>query len=446
MEYIAKIGFIAIGHKDYISDDAVKITNNAVEALRQRGHDIVYAGHIAASPGEARAIAKEMLRHDVDGAILFLSTFMECPVSMSALREFDHLPFALWGTTMFTNEGGGQDSTGSFVAFSMFQGSLKRMGYEFISVLGLSGDAAAIAKASRFCIAAGAYQRLKRSTVGLVGYSALGIYPGTFDHVMMRKVIGPEIDHLDTYTLIKATENIGDEECLPVLDYLNKVARIKSTVSKEQLLTVSKMYLAMKKLCGDRGYDAINVKCQYELSQDYGMTACVPLSILAENGVTASCEGDIPNTVSMLILHFLSGGIAAYADILNINSDRSLKMSPCGFIPYSMGRDGDRVIGEFIPGFGFKGIQNSFSYKSGEVTLLRLVEDRCDYHFLYTAGNGRTGELRQGYMPAMDLDFDGDIDRLVENLSGQHFAICYGDYSIEIEMLAKILHIGCVRL
>jgi len=145
-------------------------------------------------------------------------------------------------------------------------------------------------------------------------------------------------------------------------------------------------------------------------------------------------------------LHYLSRGVTAYADIININEDHTLKMSPCGFIPFSMGNEKERLISEFIPGFGFKGIQNSFSYKNGVVTLLRLVEDRCDYHFLYLTANGKTSELRQGCMPAMDVEFCGDVDRLVENLSGQHFAICYGDYSNEIEVLAKILKIGCIKL
>ena len=49
-------------------------------------------------------------------------------------------------------------------------------------------------------------------------------------------------------------------------------------------------------------------------------------------------------------------------------------------------------------------------------------------------------------MPALDVRLDGDINALIRNYSGQHYAICYGDISEEIEMLAKILHINAIRI
>lgn len=42
---------------------------------------------------------------------------------------------------------------------------------------------------------------------------------------------------------------------------------------------------------------------------------------------------------------------------------------------------------------------------------------------------GLKTELRQGYMPALDIRLDGDMGRFIDNYSGQHYAICYGDLS-----------------
>jgi L-fucose isomerase-like protein len=176
------------------------------------------------------------------------------------------------------------------------------------------------------------------------------------------------------------------------------------------------------------------------------MTACVPLSVLAENGVVASCEGDILVTVSMLMLNYLSKSITAYADIININEDNTIKLSPCGFIPYSLGDKDKREIRKFMPNVGFKGIQNSFVYKPGKVTLLRLVEDRFDYHIIYTVGTGLPTELRQGYMPALDVDIGDKTQEFIEHLAGQHYAFCYGDFSAELNQLAKIMKIKCIRI
>ena len=440
-----KIGFIAIGHPDYISEASSMLTNQAVDRMKKSGIQIFEAKETATDSQNARFLSKQLVKQDLDGVILFLATWMECPVAMSVIREIEHLPFALWGTPMFENNGL-MDSTGSFVSFAMFKGSLDRLEYSYKSILGLPTDDLIINEAETFCIAAEAYSQLKTSAIGLVGYTSMSIYPGTFDHLLMRKAIGPEIVQMDTYTLLNKMDEINENECGEIISYLKSVAKIRNDVTDDNLLTVSKMYLALKKICGFKHLAAVNVKCQYELSKEFGMTACVPLSILAENGIVASCEGDMLVTVSMLILNYLSDSITAYADIININNDNTIKLSPCGFIPYSFGEDGKREIRKFMPNVGFKGIQNSFVYKPGEVTLLRLVEDKFDYHFIYTVGTGLPTELRQGYMPALDVDINGKTESLVDHFAGQHYAFCYGDLSKEINQLAEIMKIECIRI
>lgn len=444
---MARVGFIAVGHIDYVGDNAQKLMKDGVQSLQSKGLDVVWKDEIATNSKKARALAKEIIKSDVDCVILFLSTWIECPVAMSAVREIEHKPFAIWGTPMFKDKGT-YNSTGSFVSFAMFKGSLERLNYNFKPLLGLSDNQTTIEEALVFCKAASAYESLKVSTVGLVGYTSMSIYPGTFDHLLMRKNIGPEIEQLDTYTLINRMKNFKDRDCEDVIKYLEDTARICPEVSKKDILTVSKMYLALKDLCQEKDFKAINVKCQYELSKEFGMVACVPLSILAENSVVASCEGDIMVTVSQLILHYLSGNITAYADIININDEGIIKLSPCGFIPYSLG-DGDKnqkEIRNFMPNVGFKGIQNSFVYKTGKVTFIRLVEDIGDYHIICATGEGLTTELRQGCMPALDIKIDGSIEKLIDSFAGQHYALCYGDLSKEVEQLSKIMGIDYMRI
>jgi len=53
-----------------------------------------------------------------------------------------------------------------------------------------------------------------------------------------------------------------------------------------------------------------------------------------------------------------------------------------------MENEDERQIRKFLSGFGFNGVQNSFVLKLGKVTVMRLVEDRCDYHIVYLRENG----------------------------------------------------------
>lgn len=440
-----KIGFIALAHPDYISDGRAEgFADKAVGMLEDNGYKAVYSGRLACDTGKALEDALEILRSDVCGAVLFLASWMECPVAMTAVKELGGMPLFLWGFPMW-EENGREMSTGSYVSHAMFRGVLSRIGIGFSEAIGMPGDPETDAAVLSFCRAAYAKKRLSRARVGLVGYTSMSIYTGTFDHVLMRHMIGPEIIQSDSYSLIRSAEGTSEDERRAALDSLRSVAEISDSISPAMLDKAMGLYLAIEALKNGQELDALNCKCQYEFSKEYGMTLCVPLSMAASEKFVTSCEGDILCTVSMLILNYLTGQTIAYGDAIN-HKGNVLKLSPCGFMPYKLSA-GVREVRNFMEGVGFTGIQNSFTMKPGRVTLLRLVEDVGGYHFLCTTGDGLAGtKLRQGCMPALDVIPDCDTDELARHYAGQHFALCYGDAAEDISRLAGMLGIGCTIL
>jgi len=75
------------------------------------------------------------------------------------------------------------------------------------------------------------------------------------------------------------------------------------------------------------------------------------------------------------------------------------------------------------------------------VTFMRIVEDVGDYHILYGTGQGIETEPRGGCQPALNVVLDGSLETLREEYAGQHFALCYGDLSAEIELYARLMNI-----
>ncbi len=441
---MGKIGFINISHNDYITDSVLSMADKAVKTMREQGIDVYSIDKPVTDSITAELAGRELVRNEVDGVVIFLGSWIECPVAMSVVREVEHLPLCLWGFPMY-KDNGILHNTGSYVSFAMFKGTLDRVNFKYKPILGVPDDSRVKESIKSFCQAAIAAMRLKRMRIGLVGYTSMGIYPGTFDHVLLRVIVGPEVEQIDSYTLINIAENVDNKKCFPIIDLYKKYANINSDVKYEDMLKVSRLYIAMKELVTNRHLHCLNIKCQYEFSKEYGMVTCVPLSLLAEDNIVASCEGDILNTVSMAILNLITGHIVTYGDAIN-HDGNILKLSACGFIPFSMGIEGKREIRRFLPHPGFKGIQNSFVMKPGRITVMRLVEDIGTYHILYFTGEGLETELRDGYMPAIDVRLDGSIDSLIERYSGQHYAICYGDASEQIEDLAKILGIKAIRV
>ena len=442
---MGRIGFVNLCHEDYIDHNVTKMAAAAIQSLRAQHVDIYEASVLASHFRQGREAGLELASKNLDGVILFLGAWMECTTAMAVVREIEHLPMLLWGFPMFPSEDGKQfESTGSYVSYAMFKGSMTRAGYRFVDILGLPGDAVALTKAAGFCRAASAKAALKRTRIGLVGYSSMNIYPGTFDHLLLRTRIGPEVVHFDSYSVIKKAEGLSPSQRREAAGVLSRAGKLCLDVSEESLLKAGGIYGALESLCAEQALDAINVKCQYEFSKEYQMVPCVPLSALADTGVISSCEGDMLCTVSMQILSLLTGQTVAYGDAIHSTAD-TIKLSSCGMLPFSMG-DGEREICNFMPHDGFHGIQVRFVMRPERVTVMRLIEDVGSYHILYFTGAGQQTPLRQGYMPALDIKIDGSMDKLIRHFSGQHFAICYGDCTRELVQLCTLLGIEAVGI
>jgi L-fucose isomerase-like protein len=439
-----RIGFLTLGHRDYPNDIGERMADQAVEQLTQSEIEVCRASSPALEPWQAVDAARKLLDTRIDGVIVFLDTWLEAPVAIAAIRELEHLPLLVWGFPMFETEGR-RESTGSAVVYTVIKGALDRVGLSHEGVWGKVNDPAALNRVLTFARAAHTWKRLQQTRIGLVGYASMGMYSGTFDHLLMRFRIGPEVEHADSYSIIRRAEAIGRKRCDPVVSRLRRRARITEGVTEDHLQTVVRIYLALKDWAAERHLDAICFKCQYEFSQEYGMVGCVPLALLASDGIVTSCEGDIPLMVSMIIQHYLTGQAIAYGDVLDRVGNRLL-FSSCGFAPYETASSPDDVeIRPAIPPY-FKGVTNSFALKPGKVTYLRLSEEIGNYCLTYGTGTGLPSERREGWAPALTVELDGDADDFLTHVTTQHYSLAYGDLSQEIESLARMLRVEVLRI
>jgi L-fucose isomerase-like protein len=440
----SRIGFVSISHPDYLEPMVYTAANRAAAAIEKAGFTLVRIEKPVADRQTAQKAGIELAGCDLAGVVLFLASWVECPVFMSVLGEIAHLPFCVWGFPMYELDGK-LSSTGSYVSFAMLKGSLDRLELPYVYIIESADSPKAHKTLADFCAAAACRLNMRRSCIGLVGYTSMGIYPGTFDHLFLRAVIGPEVEQIDAYTLINLAKQTSESQKDEIIADYRRHACIKPDVLPEMLKKSAGLYAAMKTIAKEKNLAALNVKCQYELSKEYKMVPCVPLALLAENGVVTSCEGDMMNTVSMLLLHYLTGETVTYGDAMNRDGNTVL-FSSCGFLPFGMGNPGEQTIGNFLQHPGFTGIQNCFVMRPGKVTLLRLVETRGGYKLLYFTGEGQKTELRQGYMPALNVLLDGSAAELEANYAGQHYAICYGDISDKIQAYAKIMKIDTIQI
>ena len=244
---MAKIGFIRIAHKDYQTEMSRDKGIEAFKNIKQEGIEYFTNSEPLVDPVSARKFAYKVMAENVDGVLLFFDTWAEPSVAMSIVLELRCLPLAIWGTPMFEYKGK-FESTGSFVAIAVFSGALKRLKIEHDYIHGAVDDSAAIGEAKRFTTVAKTIKTLRATRIGLVGYAAMSIYSGTFDHLKLRGIIGPEVLQIDSYSLLKLAEAADKKQYSQFETRVKKCARIGSDVKPGHMEKEGRLYYGIRQL------------------------------------------------------------------------------------------------------------------------------------------------------------------------------------------------------
>jgi len=385
--------------------------------------------------------AQKLLRErDYDFIIALILSWIEAPQVIETLKEYFSKPILLWSHTMF-KEKGERLTLGPIPGVGVIRETLEEMEANFKFIWGMPKEKKVQDQISSFAKVASTIHQLSHSRIGLLGYISMGMYTAAFDHLSLRKRIGPEIDQLDQYVLIKKIEEIKPERVKRLINQVKKEWNIAKAVTPQDLDITLKMYLALKDLVKEFNWSAVNIKCQYELSKYYKHTPCVPLSMLGDE-LPCSCEGDIPLITTQLIMYYLSGATATYCDIHTIEENRLL-MGACGYAPFSLGKGKAKVDRTTVL---YEGLANCTIYREGEVTLARLAytKDR-EYKMHIAKGQAHQAEPfhEVGCLPypSMEVTLEGSGEEFGQQLMSQHYSVVYADIQKELLELCRLFKI-----
>ncbi|HHW31849.1 MAG TPA: hypothetical protein GXX20_09295 [Clostridiaceae bacterium] len=430
-----KVGIITVAHLREPSEAARKIIEDCNKAVKDYGCDVIYNNKILTSNTEVRESLIELKVSNVDAIIAIVTNWVEPPTLVQPLSEIGNIPLILWGfpeTDYYLDQG---IFFGSSSAAAVIKSAFEQMNYKFQYIMGMPEEPASRKRLETALDNIRVTSRLKRSKIGLIGYNSMGIYTATFDQLGLKKHFGIEIDNrADSYIVVKMMEEIKEDEIEEVRKRFDK-GYVFAEDTKQSLELSLKMYLALKKLVKEGEWDALSVKCQHEFTSYLRCAACLPLSMLTDEGVMCSDEGDIHAAVTMLIMRNISDAVLFFGDIYPYNH-RSLLMSHCGLVPHSCHDNScDIVLNPMSPriskdGINTGGIVSTLRYKSGKVTLARLegrgagsyamhILEGTAYPVKSIGSNYSTVEIR--------LDSQMDYDSFVRNQISNHYIMIYDE-------------------
>jgi len=458
---VPKVGFLIIGTPAPFSGYVFpmkgmfeKLKEKAIGKLEDAGLKVIQLDRYVTTPEEAIDAVREMDQKNVDIIVYFSASWVDSSVIYAAVLEKD-FPFVIWGVSA---DGGGE-STFSYIGSQANVTSLREIGKRFKYILNFSEES--VREITIYAKAAAIVKKLRKSRVGMIGYiTRAHHYDVMIDPIGVQRVLGPKVVSIDTMRLMNEIANITDIETRQFIRKLRK--KFKKVEGTEQvMLKTAKLSLALYHLKKEFRLDAIAIKCQPELSEYYGASACLPASMMIDEGIPVSCEADVNSAILMLIMYYFTGKASFHTDVWAFDEKtQTLLCSHCGVGAFSLAADksevkicsheGDHVMEEKGK---FGGLFPNFWIKPGKVTLAALTGREKSFRMQVSNGTivdseKETGEgvrrLKHAYWARRwprALVRISDLKDFHDKMVAHHYVIIHGDLEQELKEVSDLLNV-----
>lgn len=159
-------------------------------------------------------------------------------------------------------------------------------------------------------------QILAKSRLGVIGVPSDWLIASNVDKQKAKEKYGCEILDIDINELIDLSQKNYDISS-SLIDELKK-----RPFSDSELKKALNIYGAMKALIKKYKLTGVTLRC-FDLLDTLHSTGCIALALLNSEGIPASCEGDVPSLLTMVILDSLFGeaGFMVNPSSLNIENN-----------------------------------------------------------------------------------------------------------------------------
>lgn len=272
--------------------------------------------------------------------------------------------------------------------------------------------------------------------VGAIGGRVKGMTEIAYDEFAIKQKLGARIVNIDEKEMTEKVAAMTDEEAKKLLAEKQPMLKAcKVTSSEEYMLESMKFYGAMKQLADEYALESLAVKCY----TTYMGKVCLGYSILAEEGIVGSCEGDVTNAVTMKILYELSNTPINNTDLLYLDeAENSILFAHCGSSGFSIAQgEVDLCPCRLIE----TGVCSKFLVKTGKVTAVNICGHGDGLRMSVMVGDAIPCGMEFPGNP-VKIKFDKNVNQInkeiMDNGIGHHWMVAYGDYAEELRYFCKI--------
>lgn len=433
----------------YDESIAAKQVETAADNLRQLGMEITCAPMIR-TVADAEKAAQDNNPYHYDLAVALITTWSEPRLPCVALRQFFGAPIAIWCQDEFAL-GGCRIEMSAAPASAALRGCLQEMGVPCELFVGMPLSEKKAEKMAALGTAGRAVSLLRNTKLGFFGHNFNGITAADFDLALLRKRLGTEVYAFDCSELLARMEQLDSADASYKAMEKRVADRLQGSTG-EHFSRIVRMCVALESYIAEYDLAGLDIRCHTELSQTFGLSACLPLSILGDS-LPCSCEADIPVMLTQMLLHYLSGGkVSAYVDLRTFHEE-GMDVGACGYAPCSLTGGKAEVSGPEAPGNGNPPgyLTNKSAFNEGEVTMARLLKLPGGQWKLHWTGAKAekmptpVQEMGCPYYPMARLCPDISVERFMEYVGANHYALVYDKLAQSLMFFAKYTGIDLVQ-
>lgn len=448
---MAKAAFIGFGEVNTPKEILEKKCKKACEELKSEGIDIVSVYPITDDyeENDVNGAIKMLENEHFDSIIVCIAGWIPTHAVVKVCERFKEKPMVLWGLCG-TIENGRIITTADQAGTTAIRKVFSDLGYifkYFYDIIGKPSNSTRVALYVKACSAAA---QLRCAKAGMAGYRDMNLYGTQADGASLKKVTGAEIECFEMLEIVQRYEKISKDEKQKVIDKCKKNWCFLKEPKEESLEKAAGYYLAVSKICEERGYKAVSLKDVDGMKKLLGFPPAPVFMLLAdEDGLCTVPENDCLGLITQLMVKFVTGQAAAYLEFYEFFEDGVLAGVP-DYVPSEIAEGSTKVV---PAAFGelSEGILNVSKIKEGELTMCRLTYTDGKYYMHMIKGMGQTPPKWEeaGWtqpapqLPGLFIKLE-KMEEFAQNVMCQHYITSYGDNTEVIANLCNILGIELI--
>lgn len=275
--------------------------------------------------------------------------------------------------------------------------------------------------------------------LGLIGKPSDWLIASQYPLELYREKFKINVVYIPIEEAIENFKNVSEVEAKALAFELINNAKNVFNVDLEEVTRGFKFYLSLREIIRKYNLNYVSVRC-FDIIKPLDTTGCIALSQLTDEGFIAGCEGDLPSTISMILLRRVSSKTPFMANVSYIEEKEDslfITLAHCTIALSAVNGFNLRTHFETDKGVGIEGF-----FPHGPATILRIGGKNLDEGFVVegeeTGTEFSSSRCRTQLKVRIPLKY---ADYFYKKPLGNHHIVVNGSFKKDIQELFKVFSV-----